>query len=150
MIEEDRSFEYIHVIGSIIEKDTGGIYRTPRLPDSNDVPYPQIYCQGDSGTGYLYGFSFQYRNIHHIKLGDLNVMQKYLSRIIRGMDKLNEELGHTNSYSEFFLRAAKVMKITQFIRPYQTDNGNYIFMSASDVRYHIGQIESKLSQKEAA
>lgn len=55
-INEERSFEYIHVIGSVVEKDSEGIYRTPTLPDSNHIPYPQIYCQGDSGTGYLYGF----------------------------------------------------------------------------------------------
>ena len=116
LIEEDRSFEYIHVIGSVIEKDSDGIYRTPVLSDSNHVPYPQIYCQGDSGTGYLYGFGIQYRDMHHATLQDLNDMQKYLARIIRGMDKLNEELGPARSYSEYFLRAAKVMKITQFLR----------------------------------
>lgn len=43
-------------------------------------------------------------------------MQKYLAPIIRGMDKLNEELGYASTYSEYFLRAAKVMKITQFVR----------------------------------
>ena len=150
LIDEDRSFEYIHVIGSVIEKDSDGIYRTPVLSDSNHVPYPQIYCQGDSGTGHLYGFSVRYRDIHTATLRDLNDMQKYLSRIIRGMDKLNEDFGHTGSYSEYFLRAAKVMRITQFVREDRRCGRDYISMSASDVRYHIDQIESKLTQKESA
>ena len=151
LILEDRdSFSpYFHIRGVVVEPNEQGGYSSPYLPLSSHVDYPQITCQGDRGTDRLYAFSVKFRDVSP-NVEDVNAMYKYVNAIVKKLKSYNTQRGYTDSYAEYFLRVAEAMKITQFIRPSRTDNGNYIFMTASDVRYHIDSIESKLAQKEAA
>jgi len=76
-----------------------------------------VSCQWDTGrdqfTGDAYAFEVGYRDTHCTRLPKLERMVKFLRRIVRRLDKLDEQWGRPVDFPTYVRRVAAVLNIKE-------------------------------------
>jgi hypothetical protein len=107
----------------------------------------EIHCQiggtleeGEELSPYSWGAD--YRDCYSIGLPAAEKMVKTLKRLEKGLAKLNEKLGRPETYADFVIRVANVLKVKAFVFP-TTHNGD--MFNDNDFRFEYSFSSAKHS-----
>lgn len=157
--ESDRGFNagYYHILGNLVTTVDGKV----RNPSSSS------YDQGVNGWGRLadlqinsqadtdrvdhglYGFDVRYRNVSFVDTAAAKRMAQTLTRIDRGLEKLQAKRGYTTNFGEYVGRVAEVLGVESIIvdrtspdnRGWSYDEGQYQFLTIGEgVNYINGMV----------
>ena len=125
---------YVHLIGTPVLLDKSDRTNNETLygdiawhyyGDDKWMESLQLHSQGvDSDRPRkLYAWSIRYRDLYSVELQQAELMAKTLKRLEAGMDKLYAQWGACDAYSDYLLRAAKVMKVACCLFPRRNYDG---------------------------
>ena len=101
-----------------------------------------------------YGWSAEYRDVYSVDRQTAQAMAKHLAKVERGMAKLTERYGYTDSFSAYMLRVVDVLKVKQFIawrsepQSWNYDSGDYYFLSPTAAGSFFEDAERKFFESE--
>jgi hypothetical protein len=106
---------HLSLTARIVELNDDGNVRN--ILESDDAGLADLVVQAraaaDMGPG-TYGWAVEYLQPYAVDLPRAQAMARTLAKLQRGMGRLDERLGHPESFGAYLLRVAEVLRVRDF------------------------------------
>ncbi len=134
LVQVEKNFDTLHIRAHVVEPQTNGelhlpdegmgIYWEPTGPIYRDFTISAYLGEidyrrgiGTRSGGKLWGFTYAYRNVHHIEsVNHARRMAAMLSRVEKGLAKATSEAGYVaeGDYLTYLTRIGRALGITRY------------------------------------
>lgn len=119
-VKNHLNISYGHIRGNIIKVKEKGIENIGSfdLMGTRQTQYYsdlQIRCQSDETIEHTYAWSVEYYSPISVKYKEAFLMYKTLGSINKRLSKMEQEIGEPTSFTQFVLRAAKIIGVKWFV-----------------------------------